>query len=369
MPHHRRPGINLSTGHMLMHPAAARVDDAARRSLLRWFEANKRDLPWRRTRDPYAVWVSEAMLQQTRVDVVVPYFERWMKRFPTVASLAKAREDDVLAAWSGLGYYSRARNLRAAAKHVHLSGAAIPTTATGLAELPGVGPYTASAVASIAFGEPVACVDGNVLRVVARVARLPGASTDPKHRRRVQDLAQEWLDARRPGDWNQAMMELGATVCTPRSPNCGACPLQRVCVARAHGVQGKIPAPRRRPSARRERMEFAAVVSSGRVLMVRNQPGLLGGMLGLPGGRRGAPLAKLVEEQTGVRPRLSRAAARAEFAFTHRTWDLSVRRGEVSGEHPRTLRVGARWVPLGRLDDEAVPAATRVALHAAGLLA
>ena len=187
------------------------MDATSRRKLLVWYRKNRRDLPWRRTRDPYAIWVSEIMLQQTRVAAVVSYYERFLRRFPDVGTLARARIDTVLTLWSGLGYYRRARHLHAAARILRRDG--FPRTAADWRRLPGVGPYTAAAVASIAFGEPAAVVDGNVTRVLSRLHALDDG-------RPVGDLAQAWLSPRAPGDFNQAVMELGATVCTPRSPEC-----------------------------------------------------------------------------------------------------------------------------------------------------
>ncbi len=199
------------------------------RSLLTWFDAHKRDLPWRRTRDPWAIWVSEIMLQQTRVATVIPYYERFLTRFPTPASLAKEPEDSVFALWSGLGYYRRARMLREGAKVVAATGK-VPETRDELRQLPGIGNYTSGAIASIAFGEPVGLVDGNVARVYARLFAL----TDDMRRdglRRTEQLADALVPAERPGDFNQALMELGATVCSPKSPTCVECPLRDMCEA------------------------------------------------------------------------------------------------------------------------------------------
>ncbi len=210
-----------------------------RRKLLRWFDEGARDLPWRQTRDPYAIWVSETMLQQTRVAVVIDYYTRFMIRFPTLESLAGASEADVLTQWSGLGYYRRARALHESARAVMAEYAgAIPNTAAGLSRLPGVGVYTAAAVASIAFNEPVAAVDGNVERVLTRYLGhepVVGAARSGRLRRETMLL----VDPLRPGDFNQAMMELGATVCLPRAPLCPACPLREGC-----STQGEHAAPR-----------------------------------------------------------------------------------------------------------------------------
>ena len=196
------------------------------RPLIAWYERVHRDLPWRRTSDPYRVWVSEIMLQQTRAQAVVPYFERFLDRFPTVDALAAAHEEDALALWSGLGYYSRARNLVRAARTIHAAGA-FPDDRAGLRALPGVGDYTAAAIASIAFGRPHAVLDGNVLRVVARVENDAAEIGSARTRERFRAIAQAWLDPLRPGAFNQALMELGATVCLPKNPRCSACPLSR----------------------------------------------------------------------------------------------------------------------------------------------
>src|SRR5215469_12751366 len=201
---------------------------AFRRHLLAWYDANARDLPWRKDQDPYRVWVSEIMLQQTRVAAVVEHYHEFLRRFPTVKKLAAAREPSVLAAWSGLGYYRRARMLHAAAKVVARErGGTFPHTAAQWRELPGIGRYTAAAIASIAFGECVALVDGNVERVLQRVSgeRLAGES--------LWNAAESLLDRGRPGDFNQALMELGATVCTPRTPACLTCPVMQTCVSRS----------------------------------------------------------------------------------------------------------------------------------------
>jgi A/G-specific adenine glycosylase len=205
----------------------------AREALLRWYDEAKRDLPWRRTRDPYAIWVSEIMLQQTRVTAVAGHYGRFMKRFPTVISLALSHVDDVLALWSGLGYYQRARLLqRAAQVVVQEHGGQIPREIEQLRRMPGVGVYTAAAVGSIAYGAPVAAVDGNVERVLARLEGEPEQRCGTKW----QKLAQRMLDVERPGDFNQAMMELGATVCLPRGPKCGECPVYAWCRTRGEHV-------------------------------------------------------------------------------------------------------------------------------------
>ncbi|AIE86334.1 A/G-specific adenine glycosylase [Fimbriimonas ginsengisoli] len=211
---------------------STRSDDALHQPnggpLLKWYDQNRRDLPWRRTSDPYAVWVSEVMLQQTQVATVIPYWERWLARFPTIQALAESDEQEALSLWQGLGYYRRCRLLLAGARWVAEHGT--PTTATGWLEVPGVGPYTAGAIASIAHGDPAPVVDGNVERVYARLAG--DASAGPSLHKAAWTWARRELYRPRPGDWNQALMELGATVCKPVKPDCTVCPFEGRCVAR-----------------------------------------------------------------------------------------------------------------------------------------
>jgi A/G-specific adenine glycosylase len=208
--------------------------------LLEWYRRGHRDLPWRATSDPYRIWISEIMLQQTRAQAVIPYYDRFLARFPTVEALAAAAEDDVLAAWSGLGYYSRARNLRRAARQAVAVGG-FPREYDAIRALPGIGDYTAAAIASIAFGLPHAVLDGNVLRVIARVRNDASEIGSARTKDRFRAVAQSWLDPRDPGHFNQALMELGATVCLPRNPLCLVCPLAACCGAREQGTVAHLP--------------------------------------------------------------------------------------------------------------------------------
>lgn len=258
-----------------------RLDPELRKHLLRWYAAVKRPLPWRTLRDPYPIWVSEVMSQQTRVETVIPYWERWMQRFPTVEALASSPLDDVLHLWAGLGYYSRARNLhRGACAIVEQLGGKVPETVEGLRTLPGVGEYTAAAIASIAYGAPVSVVDGNVERVVCRWLRLEHDARASTGRAAVRAAAQEALDPLQPGDFNQAMMELGATVCTPRNPRCVVCPVAPWCRGRAAGDAERFPVLRpKAPSQVSIWWGVVARAEDGRVLMGRRvEGGLLGGL-------------------------------------------------------------------------------------------
>ena len=234
---------------------------ALQSDLLTWFDAERRDLPWRRTKDPYAIWISEAMLQQTTVSAVVPYYHRWMTRFPTVAALATASEEEVLSLWQGLGYYRRARNLLRAAREL----TAVPTDHAGWHAVPGVGPYTAGAIASIAYDEAVPLVDGNVERVYARLALDDGSG--PARHKRAWAWAEANLARERPGDWNQALMELGAIVCRPLNPACLLCPVNAHCAAFAAGRQNDLPV--KEPRSKPTELKWAAVVPvyAGKVCM------------------------------------------------------------------------------------------------------
>ena len=214
-----------------------------RQALLAWFERHKRDLPWRRTGDPYAIWISEIMLQQTRVAVVIPFYQRFLARFPDYRELAQAPECDLLIHWAGLGYYYRARNLQKAAQTIAQLGA-FPSSYEGIRLLPGVGDYTAAAVASIAFGLPHAAVDGNVLRVLSRVLADTADIASSKGRKLFSAAAAALLDSQNPGMFNQALMELGATTCSPANPRCLLCPLEQLCRARAAGIQDRFPVKR-----------------------------------------------------------------------------------------------------------------------------
>lgn len=271
-----------------MRPDAdPRIDNAAetRRALLGWFDGNKRDLPWRRSRDPYEIWLSEVMLQQTTVATVTPRWRRFLDRWPTVAQLAAASLEEVLHEWSGLGYYARARNLHKAAQCiVREHDGELPRSFAALRKLPGFGDYTAAAVASIAFGEQVAVLDVNVERVLARLVALRENPRKGAARTGIRRLAETLLDPRRPGDGNQAMMELGALVCTPRSPACHTCPVARYCRARSLGSPEQFPSLPGKKTFEQVR-EAAVLVTDrrGRVLLLRRPGGVsFGGMWETP---------------------------------------------------------------------------------------
>jgi len=316
--------------------------------LLSWIAAARRDLPWRQEpRDPYRVWVSEVMLQQTRVDVVVPYYQRFLARFPTLRALAAADLDDVLVLWSGLGYYARARNLHRAAQ---ACGGELPVTAAGLRALPGFGPYTAAAVASLAFHEDVALVDGNVTRVLARVFKLRGDA-----RSQAWTIAGKLLPPGRAGPFNEALMELGATVCTPRNPDCAHCPLRKLCAGRDEPE--KYPAPRRRPD--RPLLEWKALAltrKDGAVLLARRPADALFARLwDLP-----------PERPAGIRiqGRLQ-DRGRVEQTLTHREVRVAIWTARASGT-PASSEV--RWVAPEGLSGLGLSSLARKSLRKAGIL-
>ena len=294
--------------------------DPVARSLLDWYDAHRRALPWRDTVSPYRTWISEVMLQQTRVDTVIPYFERFMARFPTVQDLAAAPLDDVLSLWSGLGYYSRARNMhRAAQQIVSTHGGQFPTTLEQVRALPGVGEYMAGAIGSIALGLDVAAVDGNLHRVLARLHASRGSRQD------MWALAAQHLPSGRAGDYNQALMDLGSGTCTPRSPSCARCPLRTHCAAHAAGAVGDYPVK----EAKRAAPERAAVGGilwrGGRLLLVRRPAeGLYGGLYDLPGqlleaGQAPeAGLAQILRERLGLPgARVGAALGSVQHILTH----------------------------------------------------
>jgi A/G-specific adenine glycosylase len=274
----RKPRGGSPKGHAL-----AEKRRALQSALLAWYEASRRDLPWRHTKDPYAIWLSEIMLQQTRVETVIPYYARFLEQLPTVLALAEAPDDQVMSLWSGLGYYRRARMLHEAARQVRDAGGALPRTARELGAIRGIGRYTAGAIASIAFGEAAPVVDGNVVRVLARLFAIKADVRGGPGLAAIWELAQELVPEERPGDWNQSLMELGATVCVPRNPRCEECPVQQECRARALGLVDSLPrlAPRTAAVSASLTALVATVVGRGEdrlVLARRRAGGLFGGL-------------------------------------------------------------------------------------------
>jgi A/G-specific adenine glycosylase len=329
-------------------PPGAASDPALRRALLRWYDRHRRPLPWRGTRDPYRIWLSEVMLQQTRVATATPYYHAFLRRFPTLGSLARAREADVLAAWAGLGYYRRARHLHEAARLVvREHGGRVPAAPAAFAGLPGVGRYTAGAVLSIAFDRALPVVDGNVARVLSRLRALPAAVRAPQGAKALWALAAALVPARRPGDWNQALMELGAILCTARSPRCGECPVRRGCRAFALGRVAAFPPVPARRAGEKVRQALVLIERWGRMLVARREGPLLRGLWEPPGvelaPRRSARLALVARlADLGLRARLTPAGTIIRHTITRRDIAAEVWRGELAGSLPRSA--GLRWV-------------------------
>lgn len=333
--------------------------------LLAWWDADHADLPWRRTRDPYAIWVAEVMLQQTQIATVIPYYERWMARFPTVEALAGAPLDDVLKQWEGLGYYSRARNLHAAARQIvqNYEGR-LPRAVDKLLKLPGVGRYTAGAVASIAFDIRAPALDGNAMRVLSRLFDVEEDVTQPATRARLWQLAEEILPAERPGDFNQAFMEFGQRVCVPRNPRCLICPLSALCLARRRGTQ--LERPVRPPRKRTPHFDVVAAViwedgapsAAGRFLITqRPLDGLLGGLWEFPGGKvepgETLPdaLRREISEELALEVEPGPFVIEIDHAFTHFRITVHAFHAAYTGGEPQRLAVADyRWVTLNDLE-------------------
>ena len=297
--------------------------------LLAWYDAHRRDLPWRKDRDPYHVWLSEIMLQQTRAVAVIPYYNRFLAALPTISALAQAPEDQYLKLWEGLGYYSRVRNLQKAAQvMMEQQGGQMPQTSAELEKLPGIGPYTAAAIASIAFDQPVAAVDGNLLRLYARMTADPADVMLPETRRKAKAWLESWIDPKRPGDWNQAMMDLGAGICSPNgTPDCDACPLRAAC--QAHQERAELSYPVRAAKKPRQIVAMTAFVihHSGEILL-RKRPakGLLAGLYEFPWaeGHLAPKEAIQAAEALGVQVLRIQKRPPAVHIFTHKEWHLWV---------------------------------------------
>ncbi|MBO8164638.1 MAG: A/G-specific adenine glycosylase [Brevibacillus sp.] len=302
------------------------------RDLLAWYDQQKRDLPWRINRDPYRIWVSEVMLQQTRVETVKPYYENFMARFPTVEALAEAPEEEVLKAWEGLGYYSRARNLQAAAREVKETyGGRIPDTPEQIAKLKGIGPYTAGAILSIAYDKPVPAVDGNVMRVFSRLLLMDDDIAKPATRKKFEQLVRQTIPPERAGDFNQALMELGALVCLPRTPQCLTCPVFDYCLARKEGVQEMLPVKGKAKPPRPVEL-LVAVIRRGEQWMINKRPeeGLLAGLWEFPmfePDRRLTHAEQLedeVEKRFGLSVSVVDQLPQVQHTFSHLQWNLHV---------------------------------------------
>ena len=328
-------------------------DAGLRRDLLTWYGRAKRDLPWRKNSTPYRVWISEIMLQQTTVAAVTPKYEAFLRRFPTLASLASAEEDEVLKHWAGLGYYSRARNLRRAALTIVADhGGEFPSGFDAVLELPGIGRYTAGAILSIAFQKQFPLVDGNVIRVFSRLFGLKGRAKDPAFVKKMWPLAERLVPTANPGDWNQALMELGATVCTPDSPSCGACPVAKHCVAFKKGLQDKLPMPEASRKPVPVRWTCLWIEKNGKVLLWRRseKERLLKNLWGLP-------------EASRIKAEAGRTLAKAAHSITHHALAVELKEAVLDAA---TLPPQVKWVPRGKIKDYLVSSLWLKLLKGAG---
>ena len=328
--------------------------------LLNWYDEHARRLPWRGVTDPYAVWVSEVMLQQTRVETVIPYYLRWMERFPDIPALAAAGEQEVLAAWEGLGYYARARNLWRAARRLVDGGlTGLPEEPRELEKLPGVGRYTAGAIASIAFGADAAALDGNIKRILARVYDLDLPVDRPQGVQRLWELAASVLTPGRAGDHNQALMDLGSLICLARDPKCEECPLEPICLAKANGTQNERPLRSARKAVPHIHVAAAVIRRRGRVLIARRPSrGLLGGMWEFPGGKQQAgetlpdALVREIHEELGTAIEVGELLGTYEHAYTHFRVTLTAFHCRLTGGEPQALEASElAWVKPAALGD------------------
>ena len=330
-------------------------------AVLAWYDRGHRDLPWRHTKDAYRIWISEIMLQQTRAETVVSYYERFLERYPTVRDLANAPEEDVLKSWEGLGYYSRARSLQKAARMiVGEFGGELPRDVDKLRSLPGIGDYTAGAIASIAFGIPAAAVDGNVERVICRYYAVEDEVGTPAVRRQVTAMTQALVPFDRPGAFANAMMEMGATMCTPRNPACLLCPVRETCQGFAKGIAQELPHKPKKKAQRVENRAVLLVFCGERVLITKRKEKLLGGLFVFPDVLEESDPAALCAalETQGIRAAYDEHIGHARHVFTHLIWEMDVH-ALIADE--MTEIPNGQWVTHDELEALPLPTAVKAA--------
>lgn len=330
------------------------------RDLLDWYARRRRELPWRDLHDPYAIWIAEIMLQQTRAETVIPYFERWMRSFPDVQSLARANREQVLAHWEGLGYYQRAHNLqRAAAQIVDEHNGKLPEDVAELKQLPGIGDYTAAAIAAFAFGQDTLALDGNLRRVFTRLFDSTEDPRTARGERLLRELGMQYLPTGSAADYNQALMDLGATICTPRNPRCDICPLQKHCLANLRGVQEQRPVSKSRGPIPHVNASAAIIEEDGAVLLGRRPEGkLLGGLWEFPGGKQEPGetleecLQREIREELGIEILVLHLLGTFEHAYSHYAVAVHAFECQRAGGEPQVRDHSAiEWVHIERLDD------------------
>lgn len=340
------------------------------KDLIGWFTVEQRQLPWREDQDPYKVWVSEIMLQQTRVDTVIPYFNHFTDKFPTIDSLASAEEEEVLKAWEGLGYYSRVRNLHSAVKDVVENyGGKVPETLPEISKLKGVGPYTAGAILSIAFAKPEPAVDGNVMRVLSRILLIKEDIAKPATRKIFEEAVREMISHENPSFFNQALMELGALICTPTSPSCLLCPVREHCSAFHEGVQRELPVKVTKKTQRHVTLAAAIITDKEGNLLIQKRPnkGLLANLWQFPNVE--APLtfqsekeqlSSYLNEKLKAEITITGAIGQIEHVFSHLTWSLRIYKGSMAGEISETVHL--KKVSLDEVGKYAFPVPFQKAL-------
>jgi A/G-specific adenine glycosylase len=341
------------------------------KDLIDWFQKEQRQLPWREDKDPYKIWISEIMLQQTKVDTVIPYFHRFLEKFPTLESLAQANEQDVLKAWEGLGYYSRARNLQEAVKEVvERYSSKVPDNKRDLSELKGVGPYTTGAILSIAYNQPEPAVDGNVMRVLSRIFLLWDDIAKQKTRVMIEGIVQEVIDRELPSDFNQALMELGALICTPKSPACLLCPVQEHCFAFREGVQSELPVKKKKNPPKEKQIRTVVLRDQSSRILIKRRPdtGLLANLWEFPGEEIGGEfsferekLERYFYEEFKLRIQLGEQFMEIKHIFSHLVWNIRVYEALTTGKiienetlrfvKPEELRLFPFPVPYQKIID------------------
>lgn len=329
--------------------------------LIDWYKSQQRDLPWRKNQDPYKIWVSEVMLQQTRVDTVIPYFEAFVNRFPTVEALAEADEVEVLKAWEGLGYYSRARNLQAGVREVHEKyNGKVPDDHNAISKLKGVGPYTAGAILSIAYGKPEPAVDGNVMRVMSRVLSISEDIAKQRTRKRFESIVKEMIPEGQASEFNQGLMELGAVICTPKSPKCLLCPVQSHCKAFAQGKQDELPVKGKKKPPKLVKLAVAVIRNGKNEVLIRRRPntGLLAGMWEFPcfevsGTGKKEQLNAKLSGTYGARVEWKARLRNVQHVFTHLKWELAVYEGEI--REPLQRQKELEWASVDKLSQYPFP--------------
>jgi A/G-specific adenine glycosylase len=318
------------------------------RTLIEWYVSRRRDLPWRRTTDPYRIWVSEIMLQQTRVEAVLPYYERFLSKYPDLETLARAHEQELLAMWAGLGYYSRARNMHRAAKQIVQAGSGFPNTYDEIRAMSGVGDYTAAAIASISFGLPHAVLDGNVMRVMSRITDDPGDIRSAETRRRLQGTADELLDASDPAAYNQGLMELGATICVPLQPKCLFCPVQSYCAARKSGRERELPIKSNSQNRKWENIDLF-IVQKNSTILLHQRP---------PESKRLAGFWELPDRELIPSATIKGSIGAFQHGITNTTYTVSVYIAEIRRKPTDLL-----WIEIEQLSGLPLSTAARKALQ------